>query len=66
VGDVSHVFESEFGWHFLRVEEKRTADMSDEFQKLKARQTLHKRRFNEELELWLQEMRQETYVDIRI
>lgn len=65
-GQLSSVFETEYGWHFLRVEETRTEDMSDEFRRLKARQTLHQRRFGEELELWLQELRQESYVDIRI
>ena len=65
-GQISQVFETEFGWHFLRVEETRTEDMSEEFRRLKARQTLHQRRFGEELELWLQELRQESYVDVRI
>lgn len=65
-GELSPVFETEYGWHFLRVEETRTEDMSEEFRRLKARQTLHQRRFGEELELWLQELRQESYVDIRI
>jgi len=66
VGDLSPAFQTEFGWHFLRVDQKRTADMSDEFRRLRARQALHQRRFAEEMELWIAELRQEAYVDIRL
>ncbi|MEE3009334.1 MAG: peptidylprolyl isomerase, partial [Pseudomonadota bacterium] len=65
-GQLSPVFESQFGWHFLRVEETREADMSDQFRELQARQALQKRRFDEELQTWLQEQRAEAYVDIRL
>ncbi|HBY48377.1 MAG TPA: molecular chaperone SurA, partial [Alcanivorax sp.] len=65
-GQLSPVFQSQFGWHFLRVEETREADMSDQFRELQARQALQKRRFDEELQTWLQEQRAEAYVDIRL
>ena len=65
-GELSPVFESEYGWHFLRVDAKRTADMSDEFRRLKARQALQQRRYSEEMQSWLREIRAEAYVDIRI
>lgn len=63
---LSSVFESQFGWHVLRVDEKRSADMSDEFRRLKARQALQQRRYSEELQTWLREIRAEAYVDIRV
>lgn len=66
VGELSPVFESEYGWHFLRVDDVRNMDMSDEFRRLKARQALHQRRFAEEMQNWLQEIRSEAYVDIRL
>ncbi|HIK75560.1 MAG TPA: molecular chaperone SurA [Alcanivorax sp.] len=65
-GQLSPVFQSQFGWHFLRVEETREADMSNQFRELQARQALQKRRFDEELQTWLQEQRAEAYVDIRL
>ena len=40
--------------------------MSDQFRELQARQALQKRRFDEELQTWLQEQRSESYVDIRL
>ncbi|MCK0537388.1 peptidylprolyl isomerase [Alcanivorax quisquiliarum] len=66
VGVLSPVFQSEFGWHFLRVEDTRSADMSDEFRVLRARQALQQRRYEEELQQWLRETRAEAFVDIRI
>ena len=66
VGSLSPVFQTEFGWHFMLVEDKRTADMSDEFRRMRARQALQQRRFDEELQQWLREQRAEAYVDIRL
>jgi peptidyl-prolyl cis-trans isomerase SurA len=65
-GELSPVFESQFGFHFLRVDDTRDADMSEEFRRMQATQALQKRRFEEELETWLQEQRSESYVDIRL
>jgi len=65
-GEVSPVFETQFGWHFLQVQGTRDADMSEEFRRMQAMQALQKRRFEEELEIWVQEQRSESYVDIRL
>ena len=65
-GELSPVFETQFGWHFLRVDAMRDADMSEEFRRMQAMQALQKRRFEEELETWVQEQRSEAYVDIRL
>lgn len=65
-GQLSEPFRTEYGWHVLRVDSIRTADMSEEYRRLRARQALHQRRFAEELELWTTELRQEAYVDIRL
>lgn len=66
VGELSPVFETRFGWHFLRVEDTRSADMSADYRRMKARQALHQRRFEEELQRWLQEKRGESFVDVRL
>lgn len=65
-GQLSEPFRTEYGWHVLQVDSIRTADMSEEYRRLRARQALHQRRFAEELELWTTELRQEAYVDIRL
>ena len=46
--------------------ERREQDMSDEARKDMALQILHGRRFEEELEKWLKELRDEAFVDIRL
>lgn len=59
-------FRSKFGWHILEVQERRMADMSEEALKNKAAQILHKQRFEDELQKWLKEIRDEAYVEMRM
>lgn len=65
-GELSPVFETRFGWHFMKVEDSRTADRSGDYRRTRAKRALQKRRFQEELRRWLQEKRGEAYVDIRL
>ena len=65
-GELSEPFRSQFGWHVLKVTERRAQDMSTEFREQQAMRILRDRRFDEELETWLQEIRDEAYVDVRI
>lgn len=66
IGAVSEPFRSDFGWHVLQVTERRSQDMSEEFRRGRARQMLQKRRFDEELDGWLREIRQNAYVEIKL
>lgn len=65
-GEVSDPFKSRFGWHVLEVMERRDQDMSDEFRERQALRILRDRRFDEELQAWLGEIRDEAYVEIKI
>jgi peptidyl-prolyl cis-trans isomerase SurA len=65
-GELSPVFETRFGWHFMKVEASRTADRSGDYRRSRAKRALQERRFQEELRRWLQEKRGEAYIDIRI
>ncbi|RME97426.1 MAG: molecular chaperone SurA, partial [Alphaproteobacteria bacterium] len=65
-GELSAPFRTEYGWHVLEVLDRREQDMSDEARRDMALQILHGRRFEEELEKWLKELRDEAYVDIRL
>jgi len=65
VGVVTEPFRSKDGWHILEVQERRDHDMSEEAMRNMAVRVLHTRRFEEELEIWLGEIRDEAYVEIR-
>ena len=65
-GQLSEPFLSPFGWHVLRVDDRRIQNISDEARREMAIDILFKRRFEEERQEWLKEIRDEAYVEIRI
>lgn len=66
VGEVSEPFRTEFGWHILQVMERRTEDIGDLVQANQARQILHRQKYEEELQNWLGEIRDEAYVELKL
>jgi peptidyl-prolyl cis-trans isomerase SurA len=65
-GKLSPPFHTQYGWHVLQVLERREQDMSAEARKNMAMRMLQERRFEEELEKWQKELRDEAFVEIRI
>lgn len=65
VNGLSGVFETQYGWHFLQVLERRDQDTSEDFRKLQARNAIWKRKFDVEMESWMRELRNEAFVDIK-
>ena len=65
VGDISAPFESQFGWHILEVLDRRQEDMSQVVVQNRARELLHQRKYQEELDAWLRKIRDEAFVDIK-
>lgn len=65
VGEISDVFKSRFGWHVIKVFERREQNMADEYKRNKAREQIRQRKIDEELESWLRAMRDEAYVEYR-
>ena len=62
---VSAPFQSQFGWHILQVMDQRQVDMTDDMREQQARNLLQNRKFDEELQTWLLEIRDEAYVEIK-
>ncbi|MEE4659883.1 MAG: peptidylprolyl isomerase [Halieaceae bacterium] len=65
IGAVSQPFESQYGWHILEVLDRRQQDMSDLVVRNRARELLHQRKYEEELDAWLRKIRDEAFVDIK-
>lgn len=63
--EISPVFESEFGFHFLQVLEKRTEDLTEEVIKDRAYGILFARKYDEELENTLRTTRAEAFVEFK-
>ena len=65
-GKLSEPFHTKFGWHVLQVMDRRQHDMSEDARRNLAIRVLHNRRYEEELQEWLKEIRDEAYVEIRV
>jgi peptidyl-prolyl cis-trans isomerase SurA len=66
IGTVSQPFHSTFGWHVLEVMDRRQHDMSEDARRNLAIRVLHNRRYEEELQEWLREIRDEAYVEFKV
>ena len=66
VNVISKPFRTQFGWHILQVTERRNQDFSEEIKRSQAEAILRERKFEEELQLWLQEIRDKAYVEIKV
>ena len=65
VGSISEVFESQFGFHFLEVLDKRNYELTDKLIEDRAYGILYNRKFDEELENTLRTMRAEAFVEFK-
>ncbi|MCX2983359.1 molecular chaperone SurA [Halieaceae bacterium IMCC14734] len=65
IGAVSEPFRTQFGWHILQVEDRRQEDMTEIVAMNRAREVLHQRKYQEELDAWLRKIRDEAFVDIK-
>ena len=66
IGKLSKPVKSSFGWHVIEVMDRRNEDVSQEEQKNRAYQIIYKRKFEQELQSTLIELRAEAYVDIKL
>ncbi|RKF14541.1 peptidylprolyl isomerase SurA [Alginatibacterium sediminis] len=61
---LSEPFRSSFGWHILEVLGKRETENADDASRNQAYQMLFNRKFNEEMQTWLDELKDEAYIEI--
>ena len=65
-GKVSVPFQSQYGWHILQVQGEREVDMTDDMRERQAINLIQSRKYEEELQSWLLQIRDEAYVEIKI
>jgi len=65
-GQVSEPFRSPYGWHLVKLIERRERRDAGEYRRSQARRTLYKRQVEEQTQRWLRKLRDEAYVDIRL
>jgi peptidyl-prolyl cis-trans isomerase SurA len=65
-GELSKPFKSAYGWHILQVLDRRATDSSEDFRKQQALNALRNRKYDEELQAWLRQIRDEAYVEVKL
>ena len=65
-GELTEVFESSHGFHILEVTDRRVKDFSKEFKMGRAESFLRNQKFDEELQTWIREIREDAFVEIRL
>lgn len=64
-GQISSPVRTQFGWHLIQVIERRSQDVSNEQQRHTARQAIHARKAEMVMQEWLQQLRDQGYVEYR-
>jgi peptidyl-prolyl cis-trans isomerase SurA len=64
VGQISQPFKTQFGWHIVEVEDRRNQANTSDALNNKAYQLIYNRRFAEEAQAWMDELRDEAYIKV--
>ena len=66
IGVVSEPFKTRFGWHIVEVLDRRVYDNTEDLKRSNCIAKIRNSKIEEETQLWIQRLRDEAYVDIRI
>jgi peptidyl-prolyl cis-trans isomerase SurA len=65
VGNISKPFRSQYGWHVLKIEGRRSQDIGDKIKQVNAKKTLVARKQDLVLSQWLDELKSKAFIDIK-
>ena len=65
-GELSQPFESDIGWHLIQRLESREQDVTEEVLRNRARETIARRKSDEEFDRFLRQLREESFVETRL
>ncbi|WP_312932225.1 peptidylprolyl isomerase [Pseudomonas sp.] len=65
-GVVTHPFKTQYGWHVLEVLGRRATDSTEQAREQQAMTVLRNRKYDEELQSWLRQIRDEAYVEVKL
>jgi len=65
-GQLSAPFKTAFGWHVVQVLERREQDLSQDRQRLAARQAIRSRKADEQWQEWVRQQRDKAYVEYKL
>ena len=64
--NISKPFKNGDDWHIAQLLDRRVEDVTEENARFQAEQILRERKYDNELENWLTEIRDTAYIDIRL
>jgi peptidyl-prolyl cis-trans isomerase SurA len=62
---MSEPFRTQFGWHLVLLEDRQERDTTEEVKRERAIQAIRASKQEQETEIWLRELRDEAYVEVR-
>lgn len=66
IGQISEPVRSQFGWHIIRVDERRDRNVGNEYRRMQARQVLHDQRVEPAFDDWFSQIRSQAFIDNRL
>lgn len=66
IGVISEPFRTQFGWHILEVLERRVYDNTEDLKQRNCSAKIRQGKMEEESQIWIQRLRDEAFVEMRI